>query len=63
MPKSQKNNYTPAFKAKSARTNPTFHAVVRSVSLHGFGIEPFLTPRQQEAEEMPYNPIKTGKRI
>jgi hypothetical protein len=55
--------YTPAFRAKSARTNLTDHAVVRSVSFTGEGIFRLLTPRQILAALTPYKPFITGKRI
>lgn len=54
--------YQTAFAAKASLTNPTFHAVVRLVSLHGFGIVPFFTPRHIVAAETPYKKIITGKR-
>jgi hypothetical protein len=55
--------YQRTFAAKASLTNPTFHAVVRLVSLQGFGIVPFFTPRHIVAAETPYNPIITGRRI
>ena len=55
--------YHTAFAASAARTWPTFHAVVRSVSLLGFGIVPFLTPRHIVAADTPYNRMTIGNLI
>jgi hypothetical protein len=56
------HDYT-AFAARAARTNPTFHAVQRSLSLLGLGIVPIFTPRQIVALDTPYNALMTGNLI
>lgn len=56
------HHYT-TFAASEARIKPTFQAVHLIESFTGLGIEPFFTPLQQEADEMPYRRLRTGRRI